>query len=183
MKTVHWQPDLEQIKYTRLFNNVALGSLHKLLETACALQLHNGEILLSPFNRNEYLYLVISGQLKVYLGSPDSAPVSVLNVGDCAGEISFIDNERPSAYVLAGELQRARGDYGAAFGAYESRLGAFVARKQTGALSFVKFFTARGRPRLLVRNLGMRAMGIRPLAKRLAARSFRDDIELPDYAI
>ena len=106
MKTVHWQPDLEQIKYTRLFNNVALGSLHKLLETACALQLHNGEILLSPFNRNEYLYLVISGQLKVYLGSPDSAPVSVLNVGDCAGEISFIDNERPSAYVLAGEPSR-----------------------------------------------------------------------------
>lgn len=58
-----------------------------------------------------------------------------------------------------------------------------MARKQTGALSFIKFFTARTRPRLLARNLGMRAMGIRPLAKRLAARSFRDDFELPDYAL
>ena len=58
-----------------------------------------------------------------------------------------------------------------------------MARKQAGALSFIKFFTARTRPGLLVRNLGMRAMAIRPLAKLLAARSFRDDIDLPDYAM
>lgn len=109
-------------------------------------------------------------------------------LGDAAAAVSLLAGEGTGlamleAYVLAGELQRARGDHRAAFAAYESRLGAFVARKQTGALSFIKFFTARTRPRLLARNLGMRAMGIRPLAKRLAARSFRDDFELPDYAL
>ena len=109
-------------------------------------------------------------------------------LGDAAAAVSLLAGEGTGlamleAYVLAGELQRARGDHGAAFAAYEARRGAFVARKQTGALSFVKFFTARTRPRLLVRNLGMRAMGFRPLARLLAARSFRDDIELPDYAM
>jgi 2-polyprenyl-6-methoxyphenol hydroxylase-like FAD-dependent oxidoreductase len=109
-------------------------------------------------------------------------------LGDAGAAVSLLAGEGTGlamleAYVLAGELQRARGDHGAAFAAYEARLGAFVARKQAGALSFIKFFTARTRPGLLVRNLGMRAMAIRPLAKLLAARSFRDDIDLPDYAM
>jgi diguanylate cyclase (GGDEF)-like protein len=101
MKLAHWQADLHQIKQLRLFNQVALDNLDQLLKEFRAYDLEASEVLLSPFNRNQHLYLLISGRLRVYLGSLDNQAVSTLEVGDCAGEISFIDNEHPSAYVVA----------------------------------------------------------------------------------
>lgn len=103
MRNAKWQVDLHQLRQLRLFNNVAVGSISQLLKEFRACDLESGEVLLSPFNRNQYLYLLLKGQLKVYLGSLDSLSVSTLNVGDCAGEISFIDNEHPCAYVVATE--------------------------------------------------------------------------------
>ncbi|TBU71859.1 GGDEF domain-containing protein [Pseudomonas daroniae] len=103
MKAAHWQTDLQQIRHLRLFNNVALGSLTRLLDSFRPCDLDTGEVVLSPFDRNQYLYIVVNGSLKVYLGSLDNQPVTTLRPGDCAGEISFIDNEHPSAYVVATE--------------------------------------------------------------------------------
>ncbi|MCY1280877.1 diguanylate cyclase (GGDEF) domain protein [compost metagenome] len=101
MKTTHWQEDLQQLRHLRLFNKVAASILAQLLKEFRACELDAGEVLLSPFNRNQYLYLLLSGELKVYLGSLENQPVSTLEPGDCAGEISFIDNDYPSAYVVA----------------------------------------------------------------------------------
>lgn len=103
MKAAHWQPDLHQVRHLRLFSNVAVGSLNQLLKEFRACELEAGEVLLSPFNRNHHLYLLLQGQLKVYLGSLDNQPVSSLAIGECVGEISFIDNQHPSAYVVATE--------------------------------------------------------------------------------
>ncbi|WP_296219387.1 GGDEF domain-containing protein [Pseudomonas sp. UBA2684] len=103
MKSAQWQADLQQIRHLRLFNNVAASSINQLLKEFRACDLDAGEVLLSPFNRNQYLYLLLKGQFKVYLGSLDNQPVSTLKMGDCAGEVSFIDNEHPCAYVVASE--------------------------------------------------------------------------------
>ncbi|SDH96690.1 diguanylate cyclase (GGDEF) domain-containing protein [Pseudomonas flavescens] len=103
MKAAHWQTDPQQIRHLRLFNNVALGSLTQLLDSFLPCDLDTGEVLLSPFDRNQYLYIVVNGSLKVYLGSMDNQPVTTLRPGDYAGEVSFIDNEHPSAYVVATE--------------------------------------------------------------------------------
>jgi diguanylate cyclase (GGDEF)-like protein len=103
MKHVHWQEDLALLSRLRLFQNVTANSLELLLKEFRACDLEAGEVVLSPFNRNQHLYLVVSGRLKVYLGSLDNNPVSTIEVGECAGEISFIDNDHPSAYVVASE--------------------------------------------------------------------------------
>jgi diguanylate cyclase (GGDEF)-like protein len=103
MKKATWQADLHQLRQLRLFQNVALGSINLLLKEFRACDLEAGEVLLSPFNRNQYLYLLLKGQLKVHLGTLESQAVSTLKTGDCAGEISFIDNDHPSAYVVASE--------------------------------------------------------------------------------
>ncbi|BBT18602.1 GGDEF domain-containing protein [Metapseudomonas otitidis] len=103
MKNAHWQADVQQLKDQRLFQNVAAHSLRQVLREFTAYDLEQGEVLLSPFDRNQYLYLVVRGALQVYLGSLDNQPMSTLGVGDCAGEISFIDHEHPSAYVVAAE--------------------------------------------------------------------------------
>ncbi len=101
MKSVPKLHDLQQLRQLRLFQNVAANSLQTLLQDFHAGELEEGEVLLSPFNLNQHLYLLLEGELKVYLGSLDNQPVSTLHPGDCAGELSFIDNERPSAYVVA----------------------------------------------------------------------------------
>lgn len=106
MKKAHWQADLQQIRQLRLFQNVAANSLQLLLKEFRACELTANEVLLSPFNRNQYLYLLLDGQLKVYLGSLDNQAVSTLNAGECVGEISFIDNDRPCAYVVAAQPSR-----------------------------------------------------------------------------
>ncbi|MET1076830.1 MAG: GGDEF domain-containing protein [Pseudomonas sp.] len=103
MKSARWQEDLQQLRHLRLFQNVAASSLQQLLKEFRACELTAGEVLLSPFNRNQYLYLLLEGRLKVYLGSLDNQAVSTLEAGECVGEISFIDNDRPSAYVVADE--------------------------------------------------------------------------------
>ncbi|MDH4611398.1 GGDEF domain-containing protein [Pseudomonas sp. BN102] len=103
MKHVHWQKDLHLLSRLRLFRNVAASNLEQLLKEFRACDLDTGEIVLSPFNRNQYLYLVLAGRLMVYLGSLENTPVSTVEVGECAGEISFIDNDHPSAYVVASE--------------------------------------------------------------------------------
>ncbi len=103
MKHIHWQEDLALLSRLRLFQNVTANCLQQLLKEFRACDLDAGEVLLSPFNRNQYLYLVLSGRLKVYLGSLENNPVSSIEAGDCAGEISFIDNDHPSAYVVASE--------------------------------------------------------------------------------
>ena len=87
------------------------------------------------------------------------------------------------AYVLAGELHRADGDFRQAFQAYEGRLRKFIEIKQDRAIRFVSFFAARTRLGIWIRNAGLHAMNL-PLIGYLAIkRALRDDIELPDYAI
>lgn len=103
MKAAQWNEDIRQLQHLRLFQNVAAANLQQLLKDFRACELERGEILLSPFNRNHFLYMVLSGHLTVYLGSLDNQPVSTLHPGDCAGEISFIDSDHPSAYVVASE--------------------------------------------------------------------------------
>lgn len=109
----------------------------------------------------------------------------VLLIGDAAGCISLLGGEGTGlaiteAYVLAGELQRADGDYRRAFDAYKTRLRLFIENKQAGARRFVGFFATRTRFGLWFRNVALRTMNFRPLAN-LFAGSTLEDFELPDY--
>ena len=101
MKTSQRQADLQHVMHMRLFQNVAASNLSQLLKGFRTCELEAGEILLSPFKRNQYLYLLLEGQLKVYLGSLDNQAARTLEAGECAGEVSCIDNQPPSAYVVA----------------------------------------------------------------------------------
>jgi 2-polyprenyl-6-methoxyphenol hydroxylase-like FAD-dependent oxidoreductase len=109
-------------------------------------------------------------------------------VGDAAACVSLLAGEGTGlaiteAYVLAGELARAGADHREAFGAYERRLRPFITGKQDGATKFVSFFTPRTSMGIWFRNVAMRAMNLPPVADAVLARSLRDDLELPDYAI
>jgi 2-polyprenyl-6-methoxyphenol hydroxylase-like FAD-dependent oxidoreductase len=107
-------------------------------------------------------------------------------VGDAAACVSFLAGEGTGlalieSYVLAGELQRARGDWALAFEAYSSRLRGFLRAKQDAALRFRGFFAPKTGLGLSVRNTLVNAFSIPFVGKQLLMRSIRDDLELPDY--
>lgn len=67
------------------------------------ISLASGEVLLSPERHNEHIYILQSGTLSLRFGSPESVEIRVLRPGVSVGEMSIVDGEPPSAYVVARE--------------------------------------------------------------------------------
>jgi CRP/FNR family transcriptional regulator, cyclic AMP receptor protein len=65
-----------------------------------------GEILIREGKPIEFLYILIEGQLSVRTGKIADKQIAVLLPGEIVGEISFVDNRKPTASVLA--LQDSR---------------------------------------------------------------------------
>jgi sigma-B regulation protein RsbU (phosphoserine phosphatase) len=84
-----------------LFQGVSWDFIEPCLAACPTLNLDKGDVLLSPLKVNEHLYLVRSGRLRVHLDSPDSEGKYPIEEGNFAGDISIIDGNPPSAYVVA----------------------------------------------------------------------------------
>jgi 2-polyprenyl-6-methoxyphenol hydroxylase-like FAD-dependent oxidoreductase len=107
-------------------------------------------------------------------------------VGDAAFCVSLLGGQgsalaMTAAYILAGELKRANGDYRAAFAAYQKRLGTFIAGKQQAAVRLSPFFAPTSRLGLFLRNQITKLLSIPFVAQLAVGREFRDRVELPDY--
>ena len=119
---------------------------------------------------------------------PEWSQGRVMLLGDAASSVSLLAGEgtglaMTEAYVLAGELHRAQGDYQAAFRQHEQRLRPFVTGKQDSAERFAATFVPRTRFAIWRRNQVMKLLAIPLLADIIFARSFRDDFTLPDYGL
>jgi diguanylate cyclase (GGDEF)-like protein len=86
---------------SRLFRQVDFGVVEALLNSCARHQLMPGDVLIEAAARNNTLYLVLAGELRIYAGGRDLPANAILEAGDCAGEMSLIDGERSSALVLA----------------------------------------------------------------------------------
>ncbi|HEX2138537.1 MAG TPA: GGDEF domain-containing protein [Woeseiaceae bacterium] len=87
----------------QLFQGVEPDEVQELLQKCDRRDLGPGELLLSPGSKNEYVFVVLSGSLEVRVGSPDAPIIATMRAGECAGEMSIIEDRDPSAYVVAGE--------------------------------------------------------------------------------
>lgn len=86
-----------------LFKNVSPDDINDLLQRCNRRDLETGELLLSPGEINEHVFVVLSGSLNVYVGSPESPVLATMESGACVGEMSIIEDRDPSAYVIAAE--------------------------------------------------------------------------------
>lgn len=87
----------------RLFAGVDPDVVLPYLERTSRQDLAADDMLITPETTNGDVYVVLSGKLRVHLDSPDNPPLTVLESGACAGEMSIIEGREPSAYVLAAE--------------------------------------------------------------------------------
>ena len=86
-----------------LFHGVCPDDVQDLLQRCDRRDLPQGEVLLSPGEKNEYVYIVLSGSLNVHVGSPDTPALTTMEAGECVGEMSIIEDRDPSAWVIAAE--------------------------------------------------------------------------------
>jgi len=92
---------VEALKRARLLAGVNLQRIEYLVDACKRRRLERGEHLLEPGMPNATLFLVLAGELRVYLQDRNLPPQATLGIGDCAGEMSALDGQPASALVLA----------------------------------------------------------------------------------
>jgi signal transduction histidine kinase len=99
-------PPPEELAALALFRGVDVQALRPLLQDCEVRSIPSGATLIAADQPNDRLYLVLSGEVGVHLGSPASAPIVVLGAGETVGELSLIDKGPTSAFVVAHEPTR-----------------------------------------------------------------------------
>lgn len=89
-----------------LFKGVAFDKLIGLLEYCTVRTVTPGEVVIAEGSTHKECYLILSGALRVHLGSLDSDKISLLRAGESVGEISILDGKPASAFVVADEESR-----------------------------------------------------------------------------
>ena len=107
-------------------------------------------------------------------------------LGDTASCVSLVAGQGSSlaivaAYILAGELHRAKGDHTLALARYQQLFGPFVLNKQKAARRFAGAFAPRSKLALFLRNRIFDLMAIPWIADIAVGRDLADNIALPDY--
>ena len=87
----------------QLFRGVAPEDVYKLLQGCDRRDIAKGEVLLSPGEPNENVFIILSGSLDVHVGSPQTPALTTMEPGDCVGEMSIIEDRDPSAYVIGAD--------------------------------------------------------------------------------
>lgn len=89
------------------------------------------------------------------------------------------------AYVLAGELKAAAGEYRPAFARYEERMRGYVVQGQKSALGAGKWFVPASRARIWIRNQNFRLLPHMPWKGLIAntPRKTANAITLTDYRV
>jgi 2-polyprenyl-6-methoxyphenol hydroxylase-like FAD-dependent oxidoreductase len=139
--------------------------------------------ILNAMDRADEIYFDSVSQIRMETWSKGRVAL----VGDAAACASLLAGEGTGlalteAYVLAGEIHEARGDYLRAFRRYEERLRPFIASKQKSAQGFASSFAPKTTLGIWLRNQAVKLMGVPGVAHLLLGRNLRDDFELPNYA-
>jgi 2-polyprenyl-6-methoxyphenol hydroxylase-like FAD-dependent oxidoreductase len=85
------------------------------------------------------------------------------------------------AYILAGELKQAKGNYKTAFEQYQNILKPFMEKKQKSARSFAKSFVPKSNFGIWLRNFAFEMMSL-PFVSKLMLNQFKDsELKLKEY--
>ncbi|MDA2923388.1 cyclic nucleotide-binding domain-containing protein, partial [Acidobacteria bacterium AH-259-L09] len=91
-----------ELENSLLLRGVELEAVIGLLKDCPVRELKRGEVLIQAGQPNQFLYLLLSGRLRIHL-KLTLDPIIVLEPGEVVGELSLIDGQLTSAYVVAHE--------------------------------------------------------------------------------
>ncbi len=93
--------DRALLERNKLFRDIGLESVEQILKSCQVTTLKSGATLLEVGQKNSSLYLVLDGELRVYLNGRGMPVHAVLGPGECVGELSLIDGGNTAALVMA----------------------------------------------------------------------------------
>jgi 2-polyprenyl-6-methoxyphenol hydroxylase-like FAD-dependent oxidoreductase len=144
------------------------------------------DAILEALDRTNDLYFDRVSQVRMdsQLGLWTRGRVSL--IGDAASCVSLLAGEGSglaivAAYILAGELHRARGDYARAFARYQELFSHFVLQKQKAALRYAGTFAPKSKFALFLRDRIMNLMTVPWIAYFAVGRSLADKLTVPEY--
>lgn len=97
---------VEELNKIRLFQFVDLDSIKGILDACLFRSLAPGEVLIAAGQQNRTAYFLLEGHVRIHLTSPESEPTASLGPGESVGELSVIDHQPASAFVVAAEPVR-----------------------------------------------------------------------------
>ena len=138
--------------------------------------------ILQRLKRASELYFDPVSQIKMETWSQERATL----VGDSCSCPSLLAGQGSSlamagAYILAGELMRARGRHQIAFSNYERHFHPVMDEKQRAAEKFAGSFVPKTKAGIFVRNQVTRLMKLPFVANLTMGRLLKDPITLPSY--
>ena len=92
---------LSKLKTVPLLQSLDENDLKGLSSRFTHVTLPTGSVLLSVGQVNSYMYILISGRLRIHLGKLDTDPIAYISPGETVGELSVIDKSPTSAHVVA----------------------------------------------------------------------------------
>ena len=92
-----------------LFRSVSIFDVEDVLLKCPLLRIDEGRVIIAADQPNERMYIVLRGSVSIRLDTLDSPPVAHLTRGEVFGELSVIDGEPTSAFVVAEERCRLLG--------------------------------------------------------------------------
>lgn len=93
--------DRTLLERNKLFRDIRLENVEPALKACQTITLKSGATLLEVGQKNFSLYLVLEGELRVYLSGRNLPVHAALGPGECVGELSLIDGENTAALVIA----------------------------------------------------------------------------------
>ncbi|MCZ6769897.1 MAG: cyclic nucleotide-binding domain-containing protein [Acidobacteria bacterium] len=93
----------KDLKNSLLLRGIDIEPVLDLLEDCPVRELKKGTVLIHAGKPNHFLYLVLSGRLRIHIENLDLEPIAILEPGDIAGELSIIDGQVTSASAVAHE--------------------------------------------------------------------------------
>jgi len=86
---------------SEVFHGVPYAVLDQVIDRFPIQQFAADTVVLEPGKKNEFVHIVLGGCLKINVGKPGDEQFIFIKLGGCAGEMSIIDNQPVSAYVIA----------------------------------------------------------------------------------
>jgi diguanylate cyclase (GGDEF)-like protein len=94
------------LERNKLLRDISLESIAHVLKACSVLSLGAGKKLLDIGQKNDSLYLLLDGELHVYLDNRSLTEHATLGPGECVGELSLIDGGKTAALVIAAKDSR-----------------------------------------------------------------------------
>lgn len=91
----------EEINKQEIFKDIDANKLFPYLVNCEIRELTKNDLLIRAGEVNECLFLVLSGSCRVQLHLDQKKSVAKLNPGQCIGEITFMDHQPTTAFVVA----------------------------------------------------------------------------------